>query len=312
MFDVNFLSNPIVAIIARPLIGALIGYITNDIAIRMLFRPHKAKYIAGIRVPFTPGIIPKEKSRIASAIGAAVSENLMNKDVIQRALTSPEMMDKIASSIDAFIESQRESELTLGEFLAENIGEPQFSNLKDQLLDESKSQLSKRLAASNIGEEISEVATKHVLEKFRSGIGKIIPAPTSLSDALVSPIRKLLAKNINDMLQANASSLVSSLIDKHAEETLREPMNVIIANHSRELDKLKKNLLQIYVDIIETRLPRMLDAVNISKIIEDRINEMDVAETESVVLQVMNRELKALVWLGALLGFIMGGINLLF
>ena len=47
-----------------PLLGGLIGYITNDIAIRMLFRPHKAKYLFGIHIPFTPGIIPKEKGRI--------------------------------------------------------------------------------------------------------------------------------------------------------------------------------------------------------------------------------------------------------
>lgn len=35
----------ITTLIARPLIGAVIGYITNDIAIRMLFRPRRAKYI---------------------------------------------------------------------------------------------------------------------------------------------------------------------------------------------------------------------------------------------------------------------------
>ena len=63
-----------------PVIGGVIGYITNDIAIRMLFRPHRAKYILGIKVPFTPGIIPKEKGRIAGAIGGAISENLMNQD----------------------------------------------------------------------------------------------------------------------------------------------------------------------------------------------------------------------------------------
>ena len=59
--------------LAFPVVGAVIGYITNDIAIRMLFRPHQAKYFMGIHIPFTPGISPKEKSRIASAIGKAVS-----------------------------------------------------------------------------------------------------------------------------------------------------------------------------------------------------------------------------------------------
>lgn len=51
--------------IIAPLLGGVIGCITNDIAIRMLFRPHKAKYVFGVHVPFTPGIIPKEKGREA-------------------------------------------------------------------------------------------------------------------------------------------------------------------------------------------------------------------------------------------------------
>lgn len=41
------------------------------------------------------------------------------------------------------------------------------------------------------------------------------------------------------------------------------------------------------------------------------VNEMDVAETENLMLQVMNKELKAIVWLGAGLGLIMGSINYL-
>ena len=52
--------------ILPPLVGGVIGYVTNDIAIRMLFRPHSAKHIMGWRVPFTPGIIPKETGRIVA------------------------------------------------------------------------------------------------------------------------------------------------------------------------------------------------------------------------------------------------------
>ncbi len=86
--------------------GGVIGYITNDIAIRMLFRPHKAKYIFGVHVPFTPGIIPKEKGRIAKAMGDAISQNLMNKDVLERTLLSDELIQKMKSSIDQFCQKQ--------------------------------------------------------------------------------------------------------------------------------------------------------------------------------------------------------------
>ena len=47
--------------ILPPLVGGVIGYVTNAIAIRMLFRPHTAKYIMGRRVPFTPASFPKRK-----------------------------------------------------------------------------------------------------------------------------------------------------------------------------------------------------------------------------------------------------------
>lgn len=42
MFDLQYITAPI--------LGGIIGYITNDIAIRMLFRPHTAKYIFGIYI----------------------------------------------------------------------------------------------------------------------------------------------------------------------------------------------------------------------------------------------------------------------
>ena len=80
--------------ITPPLLGGIIGYITNDIAIRMLFRPHSAKYILGMHIPFTPGMIPKEKGRIAEAFGYAISENLMNKEVLETYLLSDEMVKK--------------------------------------------------------------------------------------------------------------------------------------------------------------------------------------------------------------------------
>ena len=51
--------------IATPLVGGFIGLITNGIAIKMLFRPHYPVKIGNIKLPFTPGLIPKEKPRIA-------------------------------------------------------------------------------------------------------------------------------------------------------------------------------------------------------------------------------------------------------
>ena len=48
--------------------------------------------------------------------------------------------------------------------------------------------------------------------------------------------------------------------------------------------------------------------IDISSIVEHRIQEMDMEEAEYIILSVMRKELRAIVWLGALLGAVMGTI----
>ena len=57
--------------LAPPILGAVIGYVTNRIAIQMLFRPRTGKRILGFHVPFTPGIIPKNRNELAASIARA-------------------------------------------------------------------------------------------------------------------------------------------------------------------------------------------------------------------------------------------------
>ena len=89
--------------ILAPLVGGVIGYVTNDIAIRMLFRPHTAKHIMGGRFPSTLGIIPKEKGRIAAAVGTAISDNLMSQEVLEKYLLSDNMVDRVRATVEDFI-----------------------------------------------------------------------------------------------------------------------------------------------------------------------------------------------------------------
>ena len=67
-------------------LGALIGYVTNYIAVKMLFRPYSAVKTGNRTLPFTPGVIPKNKSRIAKACGAAVEGSLFSQDDIRKAI----------------------------------------------------------------------------------------------------------------------------------------------------------------------------------------------------------------------------------
>ena len=92
-------------LIVLALIGAVIGWMTNVIAIKLLFRP-----INPIRIPFIPfelqGLIPKRKAVIAKSIGEVVADELVSME---------EIIDKLIEGIDraVVIELIKEKIITL-------------------------------------------------------------------------------------------------------------------------------------------------------------------------------------------------------
>jgi uncharacterized membrane protein YheB (UPF0754 family) len=69
--------------VSPPVVGGIIGYFTNDIAIKMLFRPYKAIYIGGRRIPFTPGLIPRNQERLAKNISDTIMGSLLTPEELQ-------------------------------------------------------------------------------------------------------------------------------------------------------------------------------------------------------------------------------------
>lgn len=318
--------------IIAPLLGGVIGYITNDIAIRMLFRPHTAKYILGVHVPFTPGIIPKEKGRIAEAIGGVISENLMNKEVLEKYLLSEDMIGKIRSAVEEFITTQQQNQETVACFLGHYLSKEEIETVAQNINQSITKQTYEKLADSAVGEKVAHIAIDHVAQKLTidgaqellSGIGGTLGGLGGMAAGLFGgnivakflgmlrePAEHFLAKNINTMLRDNGEEIVSNMIGGEVETFLNKPVCKLLEGHEEQLAQAVNTIESIYRSIITEHLPKILDSIDISKIVRERINEMDVNETEKLIFQVMDKELKAIVWLGALLGLVMGSINLI-
>ena len=318
--------------IIAPLLGGVIGYITNDIAIRMLFRPHKAKYVFGIHIPFTPGIIPKEKGRIAEAVGGVISENLMNKEVLERYLLSEDMIGKIRSAAEEFIATQQRNNETVSQFLGHYLSKEEIDTISQNINLSITKQTYEKLADSSVGEKVAHIAIDHVAQKLTidgaqellSGIGGALGGLGGMAaglfggnivakflGALREPAEHFLAKNINTMLRDNGEEIVSNMIGGEVDNFLNKPVSNLLEGHEEQLAQAVNTIESIYRSIITEHLPKILQSIDISKIVRERINEMDVNETEKLIFQVMDKELKAIVWLGALLGLVMGSINLL-
>ena len=294
-----------------PAVGAVIGYITNDIAIRMLFRPHQPKYFMGIHIPFTPGIIPKEKNRIAGAIGKAVSENLMNREVLEKSLLSEEMLGKVGDAIDEFVITQRGNNETIEQFAGHYLPQQDIETMRTDVTGGIVKMITGKLENSNLGESIARLATQHVMEKTRKSVAGRLGA-----DLFLHPVAQLvegvLAKHINEILHNNSRQMVEGLVNDESQRLMGMTMSELMTGHDEQAAQIKSGILSAYRVIITEHLPRILQDIDISAIIEQRIKDMDMNEAEAIILDVMKKELRAIVWLGALLGCIMGTITSLF
>jgi uncharacterized membrane protein YheB (UPF0754 family) len=73
------------------LIGGLIGWLTNKIAIKMLFRPINPHKFLGITFH---GVFPRRKDKIAMSLADIIEQELLSKEVLMSKILSEE---KIAS-----------------------------------------------------------------------------------------------------------------------------------------------------------------------------------------------------------------------
>lgn len=286
--------------IIAPLLGGVIGYITNDIAIRMLFRPHKAKYIMGVHVPFTPGIIPKEKGRIADAIGGVISENLMNKDVLERYLLSDDMVGKVRLAVEEFIETQKHNKETVKEFLGHYLSDDEIAAISQNVNESITKQTYTKLSDASVGEKVAHIAIDHVAEKLSidgaqellAGLGGAMRGLGGMAAGLFGgniaakflgmlsePAEHFLANNINTMLKNNGKEIVSNMIEGEVEGFLNKHVCKLLEGHDEQMAQTVDTVESIYRTIINEHLPKILESIDISKIVRERINEMDVNET---------------------------------
>ena len=100
MLATIFNSAPWIQFVTPPLIGAFIGYLTNKIAIKMLFRPLRPYRILGIRIPMTPGVIPARRRQLGENIGKMVGSHLLTGKDVRRALEKDSFQKHLFQLVD--------------------------------------------------------------------------------------------------------------------------------------------------------------------------------------------------------------------
>jgi uncharacterized membrane protein YheB (UPF0754 family) len=86
-----------------PLVSALIGYLTNVVAIRMLFWPRQPVNLIFFKLH---GLLPKRRAELASSLGQLVEEQLLSMDDLFEKINTPEVRDKISKLIITAVKSR--------------------------------------------------------------------------------------------------------------------------------------------------------------------------------------------------------------
>lgn len=94
-----------------PVVGALIGYLTNRIAIKMLFRPLVAWKVGKMRVPMTPGVIPSKREDLAFNMGEVVGDHLLTSAEVGKGLQHEVFQKHLYNLINSKIKNTLGSDL---------------------------------------------------------------------------------------------------------------------------------------------------------------------------------------------------------
>ncbi|APQ98577.1 DUF445 family protein [Clostridium botulinum] len=230
------------------IIGGIIGYLTNWIAIKMLFRPYEEKRIFGMKVPFTPGLIPKEKTRIAKSVGNAIGEHLLSSEIIVKSLCSENMNNRLKIWIRQKVYSLITTKKTLEDKFKE------FLDYKyDYFINALKASLSK-LTINNLKNEKNRDKVKQIikikLDKILSLKGNHIT-----NNYIYKQIKRGLINNTNEYLKSNNfKEVLKSLIIENIkdEEVLNKKIGNIIPNNFTSNIKVyvyrKKDNLSNYIN----------------------------------------------------------------
>ena len=120
--------------IALPMIGGIIGWTTNWIAVKMIFRPIRPRRVLGLRIQ---GLVPSRQQALAQSIGQVVGRHLVEHQDIVRGLEQLDFEKLLSQLLDKGLQSKLEELRTLpliGGFLTEERVQEVRKAIQDSIL----------------------------------------------------------------------------------------------------------------------------------------------------------------------------------
>ncbi len=287
-----------------PLVGAIIGYFTNFLAIKMMFHPYNPIKIGKRTLPFTPGIIPKRKPQLAKALSNAVGNNLVTKDDLKKVLLSEESKHAVCGAI---AHAMFDSDMSMEAQLKQEFGEARYTELTDNACHKVSAAVKDGLLKLDLHTIIQkkggELAEKYVTNPLIAMF---------LTKDKVNSILGNVADQIVAYLQENSDDLFQPMIEKKVHDVTQKDAMTILKACGIDREGVQAMIESVYSKMISDKSDVFLQQIKITEIVEEKVNSMSNAELEAFTLSVMKKELNAVINLGAVIGLLLGLLNLIF
>ena len=278
-------------------VGAVIGYITNWLAIKMLFRPYYEKRLLGIKIPFTPGLIPKERGRIARSVGEAVGEYLLSPEIIIKSVSKDENNEKFKKWVEHNINKLKESNKSIKDLFV-NIDEEKFNSFLIIIEEGITNYISSEIENWGFKHDEEEVSLDEIdeLELDKKSLEEIIPEDIiigvknyienhdedivdGIRSSFNSPTVQLnIKRSIGEIVSKNVSKLITAFISV---ETITEKVFKAIEDYIYS-PRINKDAIFIVDTLIDKTRDEKVD-------LYDKLQKKIVEDVPYVSLYFINR-----------------------
>ena len=249
--------------ILPPLIGAVIGYFTNMIAVKMLFYPRKPIYVFGHQLPLTPGAIPKGKERLARSAGKIVQNELFTREDISGRLLTEEvekpLIDKVMSILDANI--RETGAVMTGSAEKYDKLEKDFTELLSFKITDAIKRMD---IPGTIHKEGKSMLLEHVLSsRFLALV---------VTDNMIDRVMDAVSEKMEEFIDAKGPEMVSGITASRIHDLGdRTPLYVLeLAGYDPEF--VRGKITAAYRESVVNAVNSTLRRIDVAKVVEDKIN----------------------------------------
>ena len=245
-------------------VSGLIGFLTNWLAITMLFKPAKKRPLLG------HGLIPAQKDRIAFRMAQAVSEDLINPEIIKQKINESGIIGQYREQGTLYIkgiiddpEFRYDLKKWVVQYVDEMIANPEIRGaIAEKIIveiEESIEEKSFEKVALKAYSYIKGQEMQHIIEEALTRV------PTSVESGL---------------------NKMDNLLDQLPEK---------LDKHSEAIENIVTNLLH-----------KLINQLDVHALVEDNLRGYDEQHISNIIKNATNEQLHYIQYLGAVLGMIGG------